>query len=70
MNNEIVTIRENMMMKPKKEIKNYFKIILVNNVKQFLKYCHGMNVNHLPLAPPPPPPIVVNSTLYMYFLKN
>jgi hypothetical protein len=42
----------------------------MNNVKQFKKYCYGMNVTH----PPPPPPLhlaqLLLTTLYIYFMKN
>ncbi len=44
--------------------KFFLKITFMNNVKQFKKYCYGMNV-----TPPPPRPIVV-TTLYIYVMEN
>jgi hypothetical protein len=44
-----VTIGENMMMGLKQILNFCFKNKIINNVKQFKKYCHGMNV-----TPPPP----------------
>jgi hypothetical protein len=35
----------------------------MNNVKQFKKYYHGMNVN-------PPPTQLLLTTLYIYFVEN
>jgi hypothetical protein len=61
MDNEIVTIGENMMIRLIFFLKFVQKIIFVNNVKQFLKYCHGMNVT--PLA-------LLSTILCMNFVKN
>jgi hypothetical protein len=38
----------------------------MNNVKQFKKYCQGMNVT----PPPPPTTQLLSTTLYIYFVEN
>jgi hypothetical protein len=64
MDNEIVIVGENMMMGPKWFLKFCLRNHFHENIKQFKKYCHGMNVNPLP-----PPTQSLLTTLYIYLVK-
>jgi len=60
MDNEIVIVGETMM--DQNDLMFFLEINFMNNVKQFKKYCHGMNVN-LPAQ-------LLSTTLYIYFIEN
>jgi len=63
MDNEIVTIEENMMMGPKSFLKKCSENHFHQQFKQFKKYCHRMNVKT------PHPPFLL-TTLYCILWKT